>query len=153
MTDNEQAALRRFEEKEGKTFPEIQQKEVTMCFGCGRANPMGLHLHFFRIDHGVVAVFTPKEVHQSYNGRMHGGLTATLLDEVTGNYIFLTEVKPAYTAKMEIRYRKPALVGHVLRIEGRETRRKGPLVIMEGVMYDDGEDIVAETTSYLMIES
>ena len=62
-----------------------------MCFGCGKNNPIGLHMHFKVDENGCSSHFTPEPCHQSYDGRMHGGLISTLLDETMGNYPYLYE--------------------------------------------------------------
>ena len=46
----------------------------TLCFGCGKDNPIGLHMHFKVDEEGCYASFVPQPVHQSYDGRMHGAL-------------------------------------------------------------------------------
>ena len=48
-----------------------------MCFGCGKNNPIGLHMHFKVDENGCSSHFTPEPCHQSYDGRMHGGLIST----------------------------------------------------------------------------
>ena len=82
------------------------------------------HLHFFWIPNGVMAFFTPKPEHQSYNGRMHGGLITVLLDEIMGNYLFKKEGVPAYTARIDLRFRTPVQIGTTIRCEGHEVKRK-----------------------------
>ena len=66
-----------------------EPKEYTWCFACGKANPIGLKLEFERNDEECSATFIPQREHQSYDGRMHGGLISTLLDEVMGNYLYI----------------------------------------------------------------
>ena len=83
----------------------------TLCFGCGKDNPIGLHMHFKVDEEGCYASFVPQPVHQSYDGRMHGGLISTLLDETMGNYPYLYEHRVAYTARLEVRFRQPVLIG------------------------------------------
>ena len=85
----------------------LENNAYSWCFACGKDNPTGLHMRFELDDDKCTAYFTPRREHQSYPGRMHGGLVAVLLDEVTGNYLFAKEGKPSYTAKIEIRYRQP----------------------------------------------
>ena len=62
----------------------LQHTHMDMtCFGCGPANPDGLHLHSYWSDNGrfVVAQFQPIE---KYNAGlpnvMYGGLVASLID-------------------------------------------------------------------------
>ena len=52
------------------------------CFGCGPANPNGLHLRSFTaVDGvGVVADWTPEKHHQAFGGVLNGGIIGALLD-------------------------------------------------------------------------
>ena len=141
------------EKKFGAKLPEMpKDRQYGMCFACGEENPIGLHLHFFRLPDGVLAFFTPKPEHQSYNGRMHGGLITVLLDEIMGNYLFKKEGVPAYTARIDLRFRAPVQIGTTIRCEGHEVKRKGRLVVMEGVITNPDGTVAAEATSTLMLE-
>ena len=123
----------------------------TMCFACGEGNPIGLHLHFFKAPDGCLSVFTPKQEHQSYNDRMHGGLIMTLMDEIMGNYLFLKEGIPAYTGKMESRFRKPIQIGETVLISCQGVKRKGHLAVLEArITLADGT-VAAEATSHMML--
>ena len=53
------------------------------CFVCGQANPLGLHLcSRVEPESGVVSIdFTPKPEHEGFAGIVHGGITATVVDE------------------------------------------------------------------------
>lgn len=51
------------------------------CFGCGPANPRGLHLNSFPIDElRLKAIWTPQEHHEAFPGILNGGIIGTLLD-------------------------------------------------------------------------
>ena len=63
----------------------MQEKEYTWCFACGKDNPIGLKMEFTMDAEECVAYFTPRQEHQSYDGRMHGGLISVLLDEIMGH--------------------------------------------------------------------
>lgn len=89
LNTREKELLHEEEEKLGRPLTELSGGPAySMCFACGKENPLGLHLHFFSIPGGCLAFFTPSHEHQSYNDRMHGGLIMTLMDEVMGNYLF-----------------------------------------------------------------
>src|SRR5262249_2270545 len=51
-----------------------------MCYGCGPANPDGLHLRSFREDDLTVAEFVPRAAHDNGFGFVNGGIIATVLD-------------------------------------------------------------------------
>ena len=152
MNDKEKELLKREEEEVGHRLEEIHGgPEYGMCFACGEKNPIGLHLHFFETADGCLSFFTPSHEHQSYNDRMHGGLIMTLMDEVMGNYLFLKGGIPAYTCKMESRFRQPILIGETVLITCEEVRRKGHLIVMSAKITKEDGTIAAEATSHMML--
>ena len=52
------------------------------CFGCGPANPSGLKLRFYETDDGVESEYVVPSDLDGAPGIVHGGIQATLLDEV-----------------------------------------------------------------------
>lgn len=50
------------------------------CFGCGPANPKGLHVRSFPDGDEVVAEWQPSQEYEAYNGMLNGGIIGTLLD-------------------------------------------------------------------------
>ena len=153
MNEMEKKLLEEEGKRYGQPLEEISKDiKYDMCFACGEKNPIGLHLHFFWIPNGVLAFFTPRQEHQSYDGRMHGGLITVLLDEIMGNYLFRKEGVPAYTARIDLRFRTPVKIGDTIRCEGHEVKRKGRLVIMEGVITNPDGTVAAEATSTMMME-
>jgi hypothetical protein len=50
------------------------QNVSRMCLVCGVENTAGFNARFFELDGGELAgVFRPREEHQGYPGRLHGG--------------------------------------------------------------------------------
>lgn len=123
------------------------------CFVCGPGNPIGLQVRF-RLDGEVCrAEFTPDATHAGYDGVTHGGILFSLLDDVMANIIFLRGER-CFTAKAEVRYRRPLPVGTAVRLEGRQARRKGRLALLEGkVIRTDTEEVVAEASGRFMVEA
>ena len=125
--------------------------DTNHCFGCGRDNPIGLKLDMKREGDHCVAYFTPKAEHESYGDRMHGGLTSTLLDEVMGDYVFRIAGKPAYTARLEIRFRSAIRIGETVKVEGWPEVHRGRLFIMKGkITHADGTP-AAEAKAEMML--
>lgn len=125
--------------------------ETNHCFGCGRDNPIGLKLDMKLDGDRCVAYFTPKAEHESYGDRMHGGLTSTLLDEVMGDYVFRKAGKPAYTARLEIRFRSAIRIGEMVKVEGWPEVHRGRLFIMKGkITHADGTP-AAEAKAEMML--
>ena len=50
------------------------------CFGCGPANPDGLHIRSFVRGDEVVAEWKPEQRYEAFPGVLNGGVIGTLLD-------------------------------------------------------------------------
>ena len=50
------------------------------CFGCGPANPKGLHIRSFTSGDEVIAEWMPEKHHEAFTGMLSGGIIGTLLD-------------------------------------------------------------------------
>lgn len=84
------------------------------CFGCGRANPSGLHLRSYVTEDGVTATFHPGAEHSNGMNTLNGGIIATLLDCHSGAAVFYASAEEAgrltdlwVTTGLELRYRLP----------------------------------------------
>lgn len=113
------------------------------CFGCGPENPHGLKLLFRQEEGRAVARFRPGEVHQSWAGTLHGGLLATLLDEALSWALLLHDIW-VQTAKLTVRYRRPAPVDRMLVVTGELVRDRGRSVVAQGRVTDEAGTVYAE---------
>lgn len=87
------------------------------CFGCGHANPKGLHLRSYADGGQVIARFRPWPEHDNGFGFLNGGIIATLLDCHSGAAVY-DEVSRRVpdgespvmfvTAGLDVRYLRPA---------------------------------------------
>ncbi len=89
------------------------------CFGCGPANPAGLHLEFLLAEDGsVVCLATISSNFDGHPGYLHGGIIATLLDE-TMSKVLRARGLSAMTRHLETDYLRPVPSGEPIRLEGR----------------------------------
>ena len=80
------------------------------CFGCGPDHPIGFRLAFEREGDDVVTRFVPTERYQGPPGIMHGGLVATLADEIAAWSIIALLGKFGFTAQMTCKLHKPVRI-------------------------------------------
>ena len=119
------------------------------CFGCGRLNPHGLRLRFSLVDQGaaVQAAFTPRPQDEGYGGVVHGGIVATLLDEVMAWACYARDAW-VVTATIQIRYRRPVEVGTPLIALGRVARDRGRILEAAGELRRAADGaLLAEATA------
>jgi hypothetical protein len=94
------------DEQRPHTAEEVLPAGARQCFACGQDNPIGFRLDDIRrVGDEVHATLHPRPEYQSYPGVLHGGLSATALDEVMGYSAILLADIWAATATMEVRYR------------------------------------------------
>ena len=89
------------------------EKLVNRCFGCSQINPIGLKLKFSYKDDEAVTKWIPKEEYQGWPGILHGGITATILDEVMAKVVEHKGIW-AVTGEMNIKYVKKIEIGKEL---------------------------------------
>ena len=78
------------------------------CFGCDPDNRSGLRLEF--VAHGEVlkSTWEPRTELEGYPGVIHGGIQATLADEIGGWYLHAIRGAAGMTKDLQITYHKPA---------------------------------------------
>jgi acyl-coenzyme A thioesterase PaaI-like protein len=87
------------------------------CFGCSPHNPSGLRLSFFPAEDGD-GLATPLAFgreHESYPGVVHGGIVATVCDEIMGNLLVLRTGVTHFTVTLRTRFLTPLAVGAAYR--------------------------------------
>lgn len=126
-------------------------RDARYCFVCGPDNPIGLKLRFAQLQDEIRAEFTPSDLHVGYEGLVHGGILAALIDDAVANVWFLRG-QEAVTAKIEVRFRREVRPGDRLIVTARETGAKaGMLTARAEVARTDGE-VVAEGTGYVVVK-
>jgi acyl-coenzyme A thioesterase PaaI-like protein len=128
------------------------QNVSRMCLVCGTANAAGLKARFYELEGGeLLGVFRPLEEHQSYPGRLHGGMASAILDETIGRAIMVSSPDTwGVTAELTVRYRKPVPLDDEVRVVGRITRDTSRLFEGTGeILLKDGSVAVEATGKYL----
>lgn len=132
----------------------IKQPNSRHCFACGLENPIGLKLKFYQTaDDEVTAEFTAPEDYQGYPGILHGGVTATILDEAVGRAFMGTDPANSnfmYTAELTIRYKKKVPIGQPLKIVGKQVKRMRWTGESKAFMYDQDGALLVEATAILV---
>ena len=123
------------------------------CLVCGTENKFGLKTRFFETeDKEVIALFTPREEHQSYPGIAHGGVSAAILDEVVGRAIMAHYNQETFgvTLDLQVKYKKPVPLGVELKVVGRITKDRGRIFEGTGELYlPDGTVAVSAQGKYM----
>jgi acyl-coenzyme A thioesterase PaaI-like protein len=126
-----------------------------MCFICGLENPVGLHLHIYETEPGVVeSSYTAPEHFQGYPGVLHGGIVGAIIDEMSGRaHMGSDPLAPRFmfTAKLEVKYRKNVPVGKALKVIGKAGKSRGKSAeAWAGIYEAESGELLAEGTVLLI---
>ncbi|MFZ5882521.1 MAG: PaaI family thioesterase [Chloroflexota bacterium] len=132
-----------------------KQPNSKMCFICGLENPVGLHLHIYETEPGVVeTTYTAPEHFQGYPGVLHGGIVGAIIDEISGRAHMGSDPQNPrfmFTAKLEVKYRKNVPVGKPLKIIGRAGKTKARSAEAWAGIYDaETGELLAEGSTLLI---
>ncbi|NCB48494.1 MAG: PaaI family thioesterase [Clostridia bacterium] len=131
-----------------------KQPNSKMCLTCGLENQLGLKAKFYNMENDTVcSILTFKKEHQSYPGRVHGGMACALLDELGGRTIWVKNPDIlAVTATLNIKYRKPVPYDEELLAVGELLKRNGRIFVAKTVLMTKKKDILVETEgSYVIL--
>ena len=129
-----------------------KQENSRKCVVCGLKNEFGLKASFYELENGeLVAIFTPLEEHQSYPGRLHGGVAGAVLDETIGRAIMIKQNNIwGVTVELSLKYRKPVPLNEELRVVGRITRDSSRLFEGTGeILLKNGDVAVSAFGKYI----
>jgi uncharacterized protein (TIGR00369 family) len=113
------------------------------CFACGGQNPIGMHLDIVLGDGTASTEWVPTAEFVGWEEKVHGGILATLLDEVMA-WAPASHDSWAVTAEMNIRFRAPASPGERLVATGRVTSRRRRIYHVSGEVRGSEGRLVAE---------
>jgi acyl-coenzyme A thioesterase PaaI-like protein len=131
-----------------------------VCFGCGPANPNGLHIKSRPEGDCLVADWLPESQHTSFSGFTSGGIISMLLDchgNMTAAYSLMKarnlETPPGtVTAELSIRFLKPSPLGKELHLSAWCTGIEGNRVHVEGSLEVGGEKTASMSGLYVAVK-
>ena len=117
---------------------------LNQCYGCGKDNPIGLHLQNTYFGEKSQMKFEVRNEYCGYPGLMHGGITGILFDEVMFYAIARLGIQ-AVTLNINIDYKKPALAGNILISEAWIEKKDDKKIDVAAIITDsESGRIIAE---------
>lgn len=132
-----------------------KQHNSKLCFVCGLKNKFGIKAHFYISESKeLIAVFKPSEEHQSYPGRLHGGIASAILDETIGRSILNHHKEEIWgvTIELNVKFKKPIPLNEELKVIGRITSENNRIFEGSGeLILANGEIAATATGKYLKV--
>jgi acyl-coenzyme A thioesterase PaaI-like protein len=128
------------------------------CFGCGHANPKGLHLRSYPDGDAVVAEFLPWPEHDNGFGFLNGGIIATLLDCHSGAAVYnATQAQGGpdggmsalyVTAGLDVRYVRPMPLTEPVGLRAVLASVDADRILVEAELVWDGKPRAVATSDW-----
>lgn len=142
----------------GEPFLIVGRDRLNRCFGCGQDNHHGLRLRFRDGGEGWVETATRLAEHLcGVDDIVHGGIQATILDEVCGvaAQLALPEgagTAPCVTAELSLRFRRPVPLRGEVVARARVVSVDGSGYHVEAaIVGDDGSVLTAATSRWVQL--
>jgi len=133
----------------GKSFitpmKKLELVDNERCFACGLENPDGLRLIWQVEGNVMTTAFSALPKYQGWQGIVHGGILATLLDEAMTRLAWIV-CGGALTAEMTVRYVAPAPIGETFQVRGEIVQESRKLVEMKALIHDASGTLIAHST-------
>jgi acyl-coenzyme A thioesterase PaaI-like protein len=133
---------------------DLYPDDFSHCYGCGRLNTHGLHVHSFWRDGESEAEFLPEPHHMAMPGYVYGGLLASLVDchamataaaatmAAAGQRPGVDPTPRFVTASLQVDYLRPTPLGPVLRLRSSVAESGARKVIVQVSVTADGTEVV-----------
>ena len=116
----------------------LQKKFHPNCFACAPDNKHGLGVIFHLDDEGIThASWQPSPIFQSYDGRIHGGILATLIDASMVHALFGRGIA-GVTVEMTVRYHAPVRLGMPVEVSTRLDGQKLGVYFLASEVHQNG---------------
>jgi uncharacterized protein (TIGR00369 family) len=124
------------------------------CFVCGESNPGGLKLRFETDGRVVQTRFQPRPEHIGFKQTVHGGIIATVLDEIMVWACAVGTKRFGYCAELNVRFLNPLRPGEEVLARGElVSNRRNKILEAKGELVDGSGRVLATATGkYLPIK-
>ncbi len=98
------------------------------CFGCCPDNPIGLKMKFTEEGEFITCRWNPSSHLAGYVNVLHGGIQATLMDEIASWTVYVKAKTAGVTSSLKVEYLKPVFVN------------RGPVLLKGKLIKTDGRN-------------
>ena len=126
-------------------MPSIQLPHTAGCLVCGRDNPRGHRINLYVDPESSVVTcsYTPATTDIGFEGIVHGGVIATILDEAMVWAATWSGKRFCVCGEFTIRFKKSAMVGEPLHVRAEVVSTRSRLIQTEVTVTDQSGELLA----------
>jgi uncharacterized protein (TIGR00369 family) len=123
----------------------FRERKGYQCFGCSPDHLSGLQLSFFEDGDELISTWEPKTRFEGYQGVLHGGIQATIMDEIASWVVYVKIKVAGVTSSMDVRYHKPVyMAGGEITIRSKVLRMRRNLADIEVRIFNKENELCSE---------
>ena len=107
------------------------------CFVCSSSNPIGLKLDIKFSDNSAYSSFNLSNLYSGFPSIIHGGIQASIIDEIGFWGMFNARKQIGFTQKLEIDYLSKIQTDVNLKVVGKEVSFIDKTSRVEGIIFHD----------------
>ncbi|TFG93625.1 MAG: PaaI family thioesterase [Candidatus Atribacteria bacterium] len=123
------------------------------CFVCGKENPFGLQITFFKDKKEIKAEFVPESKHQGFRGIVHGGILFSILDEIMGRTAIVVKGVMTLTVEINVKYRTKAPIGKKIIFTAKMTKDLGRMIEAQAQAHLEDGTLLTEAKGKFIVLS
>lgn len=135
------------------TFP-WERLPTHICFGCSPQNAKGLKMKFYQTAEADIAcrVMIPEYL-QGYPGVVHGGISATILDEISGHVLLYAHQRVPMTVNLNCHWIKPLAPKETCIATGKLSFRLGDFCYVKSYLFKENNQIAVTADGLFYLPS
>ena len=119
--------------------------DMYQCIGCSPHNPIGIKLEFWDDGESIISKWKPRPEFMGWVNVLHGGIQATLLDEIAAWVVYTKCETAGVTAELQVKYKNPVYINKgEITIKGRLLEKNKRIAIILAQLFDAGNELCAE---------
>jgi acyl-coenzyme A thioesterase PaaI-like protein len=122
------------------------------CFGCSPTNQSGLQMEFYKEGDEIICRWDPNKHFQGFHDILHGGIQATMMDEIASWVVFIMLDTAGVTFQLNTRFRKPVMISKgIITIRATLVSHQKRIAEIEARLYDGESILCAESQANYFI--
>ncbi len=115
------------------------------CIACSPSNPIGFRLSFYEEGEFVKSEWQPTALYEGYPGTIHGGIQATLLDEIAAWTVYIKAKTSGVTSQINVKYKKPVSSQQsLITVQAQLVEMKRNLCFLKAQLLDEKGEVCTE---------
>jgi Conserved hypothetical protein len=114
-------------------------------YACSPNNEYGLRMGFFEDGDDIICEWKPINYMQGYHNMLHGGIQATLIDEIASWYVQIKFKTAGVTSSMNVKYIKPvSMLNDKITLKASLKKKRRNLIDMEVELRNANDELCAK---------